>query len=264
TAALTIGIVLRCVIRERPPVTTLYETLLFITATAVISALVIEAFHRRGIAIALAAVLGLFGMYLSNRYEAGRGEDTMPQLIAVLDTNFWLATHVTTISLGYAAGLLGAAIAHVFLFARLFGLKRNEPQFYRSIGRMMFGVACFTLLFSVVGTLLGGIWANESWGRFWGWDPKENGALMICLWTVAMIHAHLGGLIKDRGLAMASVFGGLVVVFSWWGVNLLGVGLHSYGFTSGILRGLVLIGVVEIAILCTGFIPRTLHPTMDQ
>ncbi len=249
---LTAGIVLRCIIRERPPVTTLYETILFITAAAVITALFIEAWNRRGIALAMAALIGLTGMFVANRYESSQGVDTMPRLVAVLDTNFWLATHVTTISLGYAAGLLAAAIAHVYILGRLFGLKRGESDFYRNISRMVYGVTCFGLLFSVVGTLLGGVWANESWGRFWGWDPKENGALMICLWMAAMLHAHLGGYIRDLGLCMAAVFGGVVVVFSWWGVNLLGVGLHSYGFTSGILRTLVAVCAAEVLVVLLG------------
>jgi len=81
--------------------------------------------------------------------------------------------------------------------------------------------------------VLGGIWANDSWGRFWGWDPKENGALLIVIWTLVILHARLGGFIKEWGLHLASVFTACVVVFSWWHVNFLGVGLHNYGFTSG-------------------------------
>ncbi len=85
-----------------------------------------------------------------------------------------------------------------------------------------------------MGTVLGGIWANDSWGRFWGWDPKENGALLIVLWCLIILHARLGGYLREWGLHIASVLGAVVVAFSWWGVNLLGTGLHSYGFTDGI------------------------------
>jgi len=90
----------------------------------------------------------------------------------------------------------------------------------------------FTLLFSLIGTILGGIWAADSWGRFWGWDPKENGALMIVIWMLVILHARLGGYIREIGLHVCSVFGFVVIVFSWWHVNFLGVGLHNYGFTS--------------------------------
>ena len=85
-----------------------------------------------------------------------------------------------------------------------------------------------------MGTVLGGIWANDSWGRFWGWDPKENGAMLIVLWCLIILHARMGGYLKEWGLHIASVLGAIVVAFSWWGVNLLGTGLHSYGFTDGI------------------------------
>jgi ABC-type transport system involved in cytochrome c biogenesis permease subunit len=92
---------------------------------------------------------------------------------------------------------------------------------------------CLTLFLSLVGTVLGGIWANYSWGRFWGWDPKENGALLIVLWTLAILHARLGGYLREWGLHLAAIFTAIVVTFSWWHVNFLGVGLHNYGFTAG-------------------------------
>jgi hypothetical protein len=104
----------------------------------------------------------------------------------------------------------------------------------------------------VVGTILGGVWANDSWGRFWGWDPKENGALMICLWEIAMLHARMGGYLKDFGFCLASIFGGIVVAFSWWGVNLLGIGLHSYGFTSGISLALNIFYGSQLVVLGLG------------
>ncbi len=236
TLLLTIGVTLRCVIRGRPPVTTLYETILFITGTSVMTALFLEWVNRRRIALAVAAVLGCAGLFLANRYEfteAVQAGDTMGAMRAVLDTNFWLSTHVTTVTLGYAAGLLASALAHVWLGGKLLGLRKDDPGFYRDLARMVYGVIGFSVIFSTVGTILGGIWANDSWGRFWGWDPKENGALMIVLWQLVMLHARLGGYIKAYGLCVLAVLGGLVVAFSWWGVNLLGVGLHSYGFTHG-------------------------------
>jgi ABC-type transport system involved in cytochrome c biogenesis permease subunit len=254
TATLVAAIVLRCMIRSRPPVSTLYETILFITAVAVATALVIELINRQRIAQALAAFLGVGGLFLAGRYEALEGIDTMPSLVAVLDTNFWLSTHVTTITMGYAAGLLASAFAHVYLVARLLrGRIANSPRL-KSLVRMTYGVICFGLIFSVVGTILGGVWANESWGRFWGWDPKENGALMIVLWQLFILHARMGGYIRDMGIAMAAVFGGMIVTFSWWGVNLLGIGLHSYGFTSGVARALLVFYIVEAGVLATGAI----------
>ncbi|HIA46788.1 MAG TPA: hypothetical protein EYN96_02150, partial [Candidatus Hydrogenedentes bacterium] len=105
-----------------------------------------------------------------------------------------------------------------------------------------------------VGTVLGGIWANYSWGRFWGWDPKENGAALICVCQIAMLHARLGGYLKQMGLHIAALFTGCVVGFSWWGVNLLGVGLHSYGFTEGIWNATYAFWTVEAVTMVLGFI----------
>ena len=238
-ALLVTGIVYRCIIRGRPPVSTLYETILFITAVLVFVALFIEFLNRRRIGISVAALLGWFGLFLANKYEMSDKQDTMPTLEAVLDTNFWLATHVTIINVGYAAGMLAAAVAHVYIFGKLVGFKKDQPAYYAEITRMVYGIMCFALVFSLIGTVLGGIWANYSWGRFWGWDPKENGALMIVLSCLATLHARMGGYVRHLGINMCAIATGCVVAFSWWGVNLLGVGLHSYGFTSGIWNSLV-------------------------
>jgi ABC-type transport system involved in cytochrome c biogenesis permease subunit len=246
------GIVVRCLLRGRPPVSTLYETVLFIGAVIVLSALAMEVINRRRVGLLAGPLLGAVALFLAARFEEINREDTMPQLVAVLDTNFWLATHVTCISIGYAAGLLAGAIAHLHVLGRAFGLKRGDDAFYRGIARMVYGVTCFALIFSVVGTILGGVWANESWGRFWGWDPKENGALLIVLGQLALLHGRMGGFLRDQGVCMAAIFGGCVVAFSWWGVNLLGVGLHSYGFTEGVWTGLLLFYGLEALVLLAG------------
>ncbi len=238
-AALLVAVIVwRCILRERPPVSTLYETKLFVTATGVLIALVIEAIGRQRLALSAAVVLGALGLFVAHGYEVLDKRDTMPALVAVLDTNFWLATHVTAITIGYAAGMLAALLASFYLLAKLLGPRRLERQHFAALSRMVYGVLCFGLIFSLVGTLLGGIWANESWGRFWGWDPKENGALLIVISQLVILHARRGGYLREHGVCMAAAFAGTIVAFSWWGVNLLGVGLHSYGFTSGIQAAL--------------------------
>ncbi len=248
TALAVAGVVVRCIIRDRPPISTLYETILFITSTCVITAVVVELINPQRIALALAPVLGAGGLFLAMKYElkeAATAGDTMPSLVAVLDTNFWLATHVTIINLGYMAGLLASALAHVWLIGRLLGFRRTDKRFYRELTRMTYGVLCFGLLFALVGTILGGIWANYSWGRFWGWDPKENGALLIVLSMLAILHGRMGGYLRDFGIAVGTVGCGMVVAFSWWGVNFLGIGLHSYGFTEGVLNALLMFWAIE-------------------
>ncbi|MEK7793239.1 MAG: cytochrome c biogenesis protein CcsA, partial [Candidatus Hydrogenedentota bacterium] len=251
-ALLVTGITYRCIIRNRPPISTLYETILFTTAVAVLVGMIMELINRQKIGLSIASFLGVLGVFIANKYEIVDGQDTMPELQAVLDTNFWLATHVTSVITGYAAGLLAAAVSNVYIFGRLFGLKKGDPTFYKTLLRMIYGIVCFGLLFSFVGTVLGGIWANYSWGRFWGWDPKENGALLIVLCNIAMLHSRMGGYIKEIGLAMASVFTGSVVAFSWWGVNLLGIGLHSYGFTTGIWGNLLAFWITQGVTLLAG------------
>lgn len=237
----TYGIVLRCIIRSRPPITNLYDTIIVITAVAVLFALLAEKITKQRIALAAGVLAGVAGMFLSLAFEAKDASDTMAPLQAVLNTNMWLATHVTTINIGYAGGMIAAFLAIFYLQIRFLvavGLAEEDPHINRVLVRMVYGAVCFCLFFSFIGTILGGIWANYSWGRFWGWDPKENGALIICLWTMAILHSRLGGYLRDIGLSVASVFLAVIVTFSWWGVNELGVGLHSYGKTSGVMQAL--------------------------
>ncbi len=246
------GIVLRCIIRERPPVVTLYDTILFITSVVVLAALFMEWITRQRIGLFIAAFLGAAGMFLAGKYElkeVASSGDTMASVVAVLDTNYYLAIHVTTVAMGYAGGLLASAIAHVWIFGKLFGIRKGDKAFYKGISRMVYGTVCFSLLFALFGTIMGGVWANDSWGRFWGWDPKENGALLICLWMLIILHARLGGYIRERGLANLAIIGGMVVSASWWGVNLLNVGLHSYGFTSGVALTLFIMWGIEALVL---------------
>ncbi len=120
---------------------------------------------------------------------------------------------------------------------------------------MTYGVVCFATLFSFVGTVLGGIWADQSWGRFWGWDPKENGAVLIVLWCAIILHARWGGFIRQRGLMIMALFGNIVTSFSWFGVNMLGVGLHSYGFMQKAFPWLVGFIVSQLAFMAVAAMP---------
>ena len=241
TLALTLGglllcvtaITQRCLIMQRAPVGNLYDTIIFISAAMVFLALVLEAFFRRRFALGVAPIIGAVLVYLSRRFEMGDPNDHMDPLVAVLASNFWLTLHVITITLGYAAGLLAAFLATIYILMRGLRLDRDTPELRPALSRAVYGIVCLTLLLSLVGTVLGGIWANDSWGRFWGWDPKENGALLIVIWTLVILHARAGGLLREWGLHLATAFTACVIVFSWWHVNFLGVGLHNYGFTAG-------------------------------
>jgi ABC-type transport system involved in cytochrome c biogenesis permease subunit len=247
------ALVMRSYIMWRPPIGNLYDTIIFICFAVVGVLLIVEWFSRLRIASTLSVVGGLALVILARRFEVGDAKDHMDPLIAVLKSNYWLTTHVITVTFGYAAGLLTALLSAAYVILRGVGFGEKSKDFLRLLTKVAYGCLCLTLLLSLVGTVLGGIWANDSWGRFWGWDPKENGALMIVLWTLAILHARLGGLIREWGFHLASLFTACVVSFSWWHVNFLGVGLHNYGFTSGKssiwmfyggIVGLIIFGIV--------------------
>jgi len=254
-------VLLRCLITERPPIKNLYDTFLFIAFVGVLLAVIAEVILPRRIALAAAPFLGAMLVMFSRLFETADGSDTMNPLVAVLDSNFWLATHVTTINIGYAAGLLAALLANLWILMRVLRVAHPSDAAAKSLVRMTYGVTCFGLAFSVVGTILGGVWANDSWGRFWGWDPKENGALMICLAQIALLHARFSGMVRDFGFVVWSAVTGAVVVFSWFHVNLLGIGLHSYGFSSGLRDSVWWSYVVQAGFVVVGSIDVWLRPS---
>jgi ABC-type transport system involved in cytochrome c biogenesis permease subunit len=248
----------RSIIMQRPPVGNLYDTITFIAAAVVIFALLIEWMTRLRFALGIAPILGTLLIILSRRYELGDAKDYNDPLIAVLDSNYWLTTHVLTITLGYAAGLLAGFISVIYLLVRGLRLLDDDQQARRFFTRASYGMICLTLFLALVGTVLGGIWANDSWGRFWGWDPKENGALLIVLWTLAILHGRLGGYIREWGLHFTSVFTAAVVAFSWWHVNFLNTGLHNYGFTAEKKYILFVFYGIVAAVIIFGFIAKAM------
>ena len=242
----TYGIYLRMVIMSRPPISTLYETVIFVGFVIVLLSVVIEYLRKDGLGVFIGSVSGSILHYVGFGYAADG--DTLEMLVAVLNSNFWLATHVTTIILGYGTSLMAGLIGHLYLIEKI--RVPNNSKRLKSIYDNMFGVTLIALFFTLFGTILGGIWADQSWGRFWGWDPKENGALLIVLWQLMMVHMRLSGLAKADRFALGMVLNNIVVIMAWFGVNLLSIGLHSYGFASGIAVNIVLFTVFE---LVTGF-----------
>jgi ABC-type transport system involved in cytochrome c biogenesis permease subunit len=227
-----IPITKRSIIMMRPPVGNLYDTIIFICAALVAFGLLVEWMTRKRFVLGITPIVAAFLIVLARRFEVGEGKDHLDPLVAVLRSNYWLTIHVITITLGYAAGLITALLSIVYVMMRALNLDQGDVSLRRSMTRAVYGCVCLTLTLSLIGTVLGGIWANDSWGRFWGWDPKENGALMIVLWSLAILHARLGGYIKEWGLHLCAIFGAVIVAFSWWHVNFLNVGLHNYGFAA--------------------------------
>jgi len=223
----TLGLAGEISISGRPPVTDLTSSAIFIAWGIGLVCLILERIFRNGIGIVIAAILGFCSLHIAYRLSL-RGEDAFQVLMAVLDTNFWLATHVLCISFGYAASFLAGFMGIAYLVMGL-GTKRLAGARGKPLADMIYGTVVFAAIMSFVGTVLGGIWADQSWGRFWGWDPKENGALLVVLTNVLLLHARWGGLVRNRGMALLAIFGNIVTAWSWFGTNMYGVGLHSYG-----------------------------------
>ena len=214
--------------------------------------LILERISRNAVASSAGSLIGFSTLVIAHNLSLSG--DTLEMMRAVLDSNFWLATHVVTVTTGYASTLLAGFLAMIYIVRGLF-TKTLDRQTADSLTRMVYGIVCFATLFSFVGTVLGGIWADQSWGRFWGWDPKENGALIIVLWNAVILHCRWGGLIRQRGLMALAVFGNIVTAWSWFGTNMLGVGLHSYGFTNAAFQGLVSFIAAQLLIIALAAVP---------
>jgi ABC-type transport system involved in cytochrome c biogenesis permease subunit len=253
TVVHTLGLVSRVILQGRPPVTNLYSSAVFVGWAAVVLGVVLERMYRRGFGTAVAAAAGFCSLLVAHHLAADG--DTMEMMRAVLDSNFWLATHVVTITIGYSGTFLAGAIA-IGWTIREHVAPKLDPATGKALSSMVYGVVCFALFFSFLGTVLGGIWADQSWGRFWGWDPKENGALLIVLWNAVILHARWGGLVRERGIMAMAIFGNVITSLSWFGVNMLGVGLHSYGFMDKAFWALSGFIASQLALMAIALLPR--------
>ena len=247
----TTAILLRWYISSYPPVTDLYSSAVFIGWGVAFAALGLELVFKRYFALISGALVTIGSLIVAQNLLGG--EDSMGMMRAVLDTKFWLTTHVITITLGYTATFLAGGIAFVWIVGRLFKFIKQSAD--AEFARALYGLVCYALLLSFIGTVLGGLWADDSWGRFWGWDPKENGALMIVIWNAIILHARLSRLINLRGFAAMALVGNIITCFSWFGVNLLGVGLHSYGFTNNGLVGVLGFSAINLIFIIICLLP---------
>ena len=268
----TFGLAGRMYIEGRPPVTNLYSSALFIGWGAVLLCFFTEKYLRLGVASAMGSLVGFGSLVIAHNLSLDSSlnptGDTMEMMRAVLDSNFWLATHVVIITIGYSttflAGFLGIAYVCHKLVLSVFGgtakyapkLMSSEKDGQRILGAMIYGITCFSLFFSLVGTVLGGIWADQSWGRFWGWDAKENGALLIVIWNAILLHARWSGIARIRGISAIAIFGNVVTAWSWFGTNMLGVGLHSYGFMDKAFNPLMYFILSQMIFIGLAYLPN--------
>jgi ABC-type transport system involved in cytochrome c biogenesis permease subunit len=248
------GFAARIYIAGRPPVSNMYETVVWVAFGVSVFAMVIEALYRWKFALFCGALVSGFCLILADNAPVVLDPSLQP-LQAVLNSNFWLTTHVLTITVSYAAFFLAFALGDIGLIFYIIGDDEKSPRvqaivlsIYRA---MQIGVSLLA-----PGIILGGIWADYSWGRFWGWDPKETWALIALLGYIAVLHARMAGMVKSFGFVCISVITFSLVIMAWYGVNyVLGAGLHSYGFGAGGVEyvagfiGIHLVAVVFASVL---------------
>lgn len=228
----TLGFAIRVYLAGRPPVSNMYETVVWVAWGAVVFSMVLESIYRFRFILLSGSLIGVFSLVIADSAPAVLDPGLQP-LEAVLRSSYWLIVHVMTITISYAAFFLAFVLGDMGLIYYLKGEEQNKDKIrkivlaiYRS---MQIGVS-----FLAPGIILGGIWADESWGRFWGWDPKETWALIALLGYLAVLHGRLTNWIKDFALVVSSVATFSLVIMAWYGVNfVLGAGLHSYGFGAG-------------------------------
>jgi len=230
-----IGMISRSYVAGRPPVTNMYESIVWVSFGTILFAWILYYKHRKTGVLLTAGVLSILALILSDAAPAVI-DPGIHELVPVLRSNYWLTIHVLTITISYAAFALAMGLGNGVLFrylrgdpkvpSKLLELKSQLGQMYKAL---QFGVVLLAL-----GTILGGVWADYSWGRFWGWDPKEVWALIALLGYLVILHARYTGWMRDFGFAAWTVIAFALVVMAWYGVNfVLGVGLHSYGFSQG-------------------------------
>jgi cytochrome c-type biogenesis protein CcsB len=230
-AAMLVGFFMRVTISGRAPVTNMYESVVYVGFGVAAIGLVLELIYRKRFIAVAAAAVSTVALILADNCPSVLNSSLQP-LQPVLRNNFWLVTHVMTITLSYAAFALAMGIANItlgFFLAR----SENRPAI-EALSRFTYRAMQVGVVLLATGTFLGGMWAAYSWGRFWGWDPKEVWALIALLGYLAVLHARYAGWVKHRGVAALAVSCFSLVIVAWYGVNfVLGAGLHSYGFGGG-------------------------------
>lgn len=222
------GIFARMFIQMRPPVTNLYSSVIFAGWAAVALGIFLYVKSRKTLYALAAAPIGFLSIILAlNLPYSG---DTMGMMRAVLNSNFWLSVHIVPMMLGYCGVFLAGLVASIKLISNALNLGKFSRNSVLETANTVYAIICFAMVFSFAGTMLGGVWADMSWGRFWGWDPKENGALMVVLWCAFIVHLKALKLSGARLILALACIGNIVAAWAWFGVNMLGVGLHSYGF----------------------------------
>ncbi len=229
------GMLLRSYIAGRPPVTNMYESIVWVSFGVMLFSYILWFVQKNAILFAVSTAMAAITLIVSDAAPAMIDPSIHP-LVPVLRSNYWLLIHVLTITLSYAAFALTLGLGNVALFLYWKKAEHHEEGAKKiaTLNQLSYRAMQFGVVLLAAGTILGGVWADYSWGRFWGWDPKEVWALIALLGYLAVLHARFAGWMRPFGFAAWTVIAFTLVLMAWYGVNfVLGVGLHSYGFSSG-------------------------------
>ena len=261
----TAGFFPRCYLVGRPPVTNMYESIIWVAWAAALFSSILGLIYKKTILPASAAWVAFFTLLIGESFPTALDPSLAP-LVPVLRNNYWLTVHVLTITLSYGAFALAWGIAHACLFQFAFhpGKKKEQEQLAQYLYRaLQIGVVLLA-----TGTILGGVWANDSWGRFWGWDPKETWALIALFGYLAVLHGRFAGWLGSFGTALGAVIAFLGVLMAWYGVNfVLAAGFHSYGFGGGGLpyvASAVAADLMLISFLAFRYNSQKFRPALSQ
>lgn len=251
------GFFLRISVTGFAPVTNMFGTMLWVALGVGAFSLILFSLYRH---LYLAAMLNL-GVFLlltlTESIPLVLSPDMDP-IVAVLRSNFWLTIHVLTITISYAAFTIAMLIGNTALIRDLFG--RADSVFVKTYSHFTYRVIQLGVFLLTAGIILGGIWADYSWGRFWGWDPKETWALIADLGFLVLLHARFVQWIGPFGLMIFSPIAYLLVIMAWYGVNfILAAGLHSYGFSSGGAKLVATFVVLQIIIFAASIVKNQLR-----
>lgn len=226
-----VGVTMRVMISGRAPITNMYETVMFSGLGALMVALIVGHLRKEKVFV-IAGLSYNFLCLLMMNFANNMLSPSIAPLVPVLRDNFWLSTHVTTVILSYGALALSWILANISLYKMRFrGLSTQELRFEVQTINACVKVGVVLL---AAGIILGGVWADYSWGRFWGWDPKETWSLIVLLIYTAILHGRHTQWINDARFIPLIALSFLSVMMAWFGVNyILASGLHSYGFSEG-------------------------------
>ncbi len=244
------GFYLRCVIAGRPPVSNMYESIIWVSWAVAFFSLILFAFYRAFLIPFAASLVALIALLTAESFPAFLNPSITP-LVPVLRSNLWLTIHVMTITLSYGAFALAWGIGHFVVFSFVFQPEKIERN--RRLSFYLYRAVQIGIVLLASGTVLGGVWANYSWGRFWGWDPKETWALIALLGYLAVLHGRFAGWLGTFGTAVGCVVAFIGVVMAWYGVNfVLAAGLHSYGFGGGGAPYVLAVALADLAVIAAG------------